>query len=618
MSLISNIILFFASPALANVQQNIQHFKPVVVKASRISSFSPLFKYDSATITQRDMEHQQQTQVLESLQAIPGVTIVQSGPLGNQTTIFTRGTNGNHTQVRIDGMRANDPGNANGSYNFANLTTDGLEEINIIRGANSSLYGSNALGGVIVTTTKAGSGTPSAQIEGEFGSYRTFREKLDFQGDIAGIKMAISTSQLDTNGIKIVPKKFRAGKFRHNRDPYHRTSLNSRIDLTGPSNLTLTFFNRIFHSQNHYRTMSAPSKGLNTFQLHRAVLNHDITSDFWSHELGVGFLRSSQHDSIKMRKSFHTEGKRLQLDSQHILNIHSCYILKLIAEWEREEFTFRGRKQHNDGHSSIFALRQFHEIKPIQNWIIELGLSKDWHSKFHSPLNYRLGSNYLLAPTETKLVGSIGTGFKAPSLFELFGDSPFFRANPHLKAEKNFAWDVGIEQKLWSPLQWNISYFHNSLKNLIEANKTFTQLINHARAKTYGIESTLLWTMTPNLQGIVGYTWTRTKNEKNRHSLLRRPKHKWSFTLLYNNTDNLKAGLSAIYSTRSPDIHPIHFTKSHRPPFFTLRLFGDYVLTPKMKIHGRIENALNRHYQDPLGYKKPGFAIYAGLKFLCS
>src|SRR5262245_57922792 len=104
--------------------------KPIIVTAKRWHPHLANITSHSHTITQKDINHHQFHQVLETLQTIPGIMVVQSGGAGGQTTIFSRGTNGNHTQVRLDGMRANDPSSANGSFNFDDLTTDGLETVN--------------------------------------------------------------------------------------------------------------------------------------------------------------------------------------------------------------------------------------------------------------------------------------------------------------------------------------------------------------------------------------------------------------------------------------------------------------------------------------------------------
>ncbi len=607
-----SFLLLMISPIKAETQ----HYKPILVKATRTPSLGAIYQYNSTILTQKDMEHQQFNQVLEALQTAPGVTVVQSGTTGSQTTVFTRGTNGNHTQVRLDGMRANDPGNANGSFNYAELNTDGLEQSQLLRGAQSSLYGSNALGGVLLNTTRQGAGKPRADLEAEFGSFRTFREQVDLQGQHQWVKLAVSTSRFDSKGITIVPKKYRVSTFRQKPDPYHQTSVNSRLDLTSPSSTSLTLFNRFSQSRDHFRTQGAPSH-LNThFQLHRAVVNHEI-GESWQHHIGVGYLRTSHHTYIKNRKPNHSDGERLQIDWHHELALHERYKIKLLAEGEKEHFSFRNSTQHNKGSYSTYALRCLQELKLTERWLAAFGISKDWNSKFYSPINYRLTNSYTIAATHTTLHGSLGTGFKAPSLYELYGDSPFFRANPKLKPEKSLSWDLGVEQQITKDIHWNITYFHNKLRNIIESNRTYTQLINHGKAHTYGVESTLIWAIMPCLKSIMGYTWLRTENEQTRHALMRRPKNKVTLTILYQ-TQDIKTGISVLYSSRSPDFHPSNYSKTHRPSFLTVRLFSEQALTDRLKAHARVENALNRHYQDPLGYQKPGVAVYAGLKYTLS
>jgi vitamin B12 transporter len=611
-------LFFFLFLTQAEIHAETRSEKKIVVTAKRLPRYSFAHSYNGQTIPSTQIEHQQQNHVLQTLQAMPGLTIVQSGGMGAQTTIFTRGTNGNHTQVRVDGMRANNPGNPNGSFDFADLTTDGVDQIQVLRGAGSSLYGSDVLGGVVLISTKEGTGTPRGSLQAEAGSFKTFQEKGEVQGEINGFHAAISASQLNSGGIIQTPRQYQTRRFSHKADPYRRTSVNSCVGVKLSPEFSVSLYNRLIDANFHYRTNEAPSERDTFFHLHRLVLDHEVVDQVWSHSLGVGFLRSHQKNIIKQSSNSTSIGKRFQADWQHNLKLHETYQIKAIVELDREQFSYERAAQDNSGAMRTIAFRQNHEFQPIKDLFMGISLSKDWNNRFKAPFTYRLESSYLLQPTATKLLASTGTGFKEPSLYELFGNTSTFRANPDLKPERIRAWDVGIEQKLGERHQISVSYFHNRLTDLIAANDTFTQLINYSKATTFGVESIVLISLTDYLSSEFGYTWVRTKNLETKKSLLRRPQHKVSGSLWFNNHDGFKFGISAVYHGAIADIDPKTFERTHRPGFLIMRVFGDYQLTPCLRVHARVENAADRHYQDPLGYRKPGIAGYAGLKYTLS
>lgn len=615
MNFIPFLSLLLAFLGQTEAQAETSSEKKIIVIAKRLPRHKIAHQYNAQTTTTAQIEHQQHSQVLQTLQTMPGLTIVQSGSTGAQTTIFTRGTNGNHTQVRIDGMRANNPGNSNGSFDFADLTTDGIEQVQVIRGAGSSLYGSDVLGGVVLVTTKEGTGNPRGNIQAEAGSFKTFQEKLEVQGEVNGVHAVISASQLNSGGIVQTPRQYRTGQFSHKADPYRRAAVNSCIGIKVSPELSLSFYNRLIDSHFHYRINEAPSVSDIFFHLHRLVVDHAVINQVWTHSFGIGFLRSRQKNTTKRGPDTTSIGKRFQADWQHNINVNEIYQIKAIVEIDREQFSYERDIQNNTGKMRTIAFRNSHEVQPIKNLFIGLSFSKDWSDRFKAPLTYRLESSYMFEATATKLLASTSTGFKEPSLYELFGSTPTFYANPDLKPERIRAWDAGLEQKILGKHHVSISYFHNRLTDLIAANDTFTQLVNYSKATSYGIESTVLIVLTNWLSSEFGYTWVRTKNNDTQKSLLRRPRHKFSGTLLFNNQDGLRLGISAIYNGATADIDPKTFERTHRQGFLIMRGFGDYKLTNQLQMHARIENAFDQHYQDPLGYRKPGIAVYAGLKY---
>ena len=171
---------------------------------------------DSVTVISREqMEQQKARTVFETLRSVPGLTINKSGGIGRLTTVRLRGSSAKHVLVMIDGVQVNSP--TTGSFNFANLTTDNLESIEIVRGAQSTLYGSDAMGGVINIITKKGKGKPGFSIRSEFGTpERTFNESISSSGSIENFNYSADVARTDSDG-------------RGSNDDYDKTNVSARF-----------------------------------------------------------------------------------------------------------------------------------------------------------------------------------------------------------------------------------------------------------------------------------------------------------------------------------------------------------------------------------------------------
>jgi vitamin B12 transporter len=184
-----------------SVQPTPSSLNEVVVTASRIETSQAQVANSITVVSQEDLKNNQYRNVLEALRTVPGVDIVQSGPAGGNASAFLRGANSEHTLVLLDGIELNNPASTNRSFNLANLTLDNIERIEILRGPQSTLYGSDALGGVInIITKRAESGT-TAYLSSEAGSYNTFNQNAGASYGSEEIKVSVGIVRQDTGGI---------------------------------------------------------------------------------------------------------------------------------------------------------------------------------------------------------------------------------------------------------------------------------------------------------------------------------------------------------------------------------------------------------------------------------
>ena len=214
---VSFFLIFFPSFSLAAEPQQEQTLPPVVVTATRVETPQEQVTTSLSVITSDDIRAQQAVTVEEVLRHVPGLDVVQSGSRGTTTSVFIRGAESDQVLVLIDGMEANST--TTGAFDFAHLTTESIERIEVLRGAGGTLYGSQAIGGVVHIITKAGKGKPEVSFSTEGGNHRTHRQVLAVRGGTEKLGYSLSASRLETAG------------FRRNNDDYQNMAVSSRLDL---------------------------------------------------------------------------------------------------------------------------------------------------------------------------------------------------------------------------------------------------------------------------------------------------------------------------------------------------------------------------------------------------
>jgi vitamin B12 transporter len=244
----------------------------------------------------------------------------------------------------------------------------------------------------------------------------------------------------------------------------------------------------------------------------------------------------------------------------------------------------------------------------------------DDNSRFGSKPTFRDAPAILIPETGTKLKGSVGTGFKAPSLDELFDNYPQydFFANPNLKSETSLGYDLGFEQSvLQKSLQFGATYFHNDIRNLIDANAIFTSYVNVGRATTYGVESFAAYQPLKQLSFRADYTYTYADDDILHQELERRPKHKASLTGTWQATAAATLSATALYTGSWIDVDRAGTQSGLVAGGYTLvNLTASYDLGHGVSAFARVNNALDRHYQNPIGFEQPSLGVFGGLRYV--
>lgn len=603
----------------------------MVVTANRYET--PVSEVGSSitVITSKEIEQSKKTTVLELLRTVPSLDVIQYGGEGRTTYVFLRGANSEHTLVLLDGVELNDPSSTGGSFDYANLSTDNVERIEILRGPQSTLYGSQAMGGVINIITKRGKGKPKGFFSAEGGSYYTAQEKAGISGGSDVINYSLGVSRFDTGGFSAADSRLGNSE----RDGYQKTSLNSRLGVTPRKNLNIDLMLNYLRSRTGMdlgggKNQDDPNDYQRSEQISfRAQTDLSLFDDFWIQKLGVSFNDLSRdnyngfdtaHPSDMEKINYH--GQSVKVDWQHLLNLHKTNTLTFGLERKEENaqsdyysesaygpYSSVWKESHASNTSGYIQDR----ISLWDRWFTTLGVRVDSHSRFGKEATYRFTSAYTVKQTGTTFKGSYGTGFKAPSLYQLYSDY----GNANLKPEKSTGWDAGFEQDVAAlNTTFGVTFFYNDFDDMIDYDSALSKYENISKARTRGVEVAV--TVKPitdlTLQGT--YTYMKTKDESTGLELLRRPKNKFGFNANYTFMQNANMNVNVIYVGTRADSYYSGWTptRTKMKDYVVVNLAASYNINKNFQIYGKIDNLLNRYYEEIYGYGTSRLAAYGGVK----
>ncbi|MGE0154736.1 MAG: TonB-dependent receptor plug domain-containing protein [Reyranellaceae bacterium] len=624
--LLSTSVLIAAGAAQAQ-QTAVVALPETVVTATRDEEKTERLANSITVVDRQEIERRQYKTVQDVLSDVPGVAANQSGPFGKTGALFIRGTNANHALVLVDGLRANDPGSANGTFNFAHILTDMVERIEIVRGPLSTLYGSDALGGVVNIITRKGSGKPSVALNLEGGSFQTLTGSAAAQGAIERFNFNVGVAGFRTDGISVTPKSQRLPGMQGEDDPYRNLTLNARLGMEVTDNFEISLFGRYIKTRSEYDNwpVEDPNMRENSEQFYgRALGELWLMDGRWKQSFGVGYAHIYRRDRdepdtfnpFPFTLDVKRTGQRLKGDWQNDVQVADFWKLTFGVEGEKEWYDsdVDGLKLDADATTVSGFLQNRFTI--MDRLFLTLAARLDHHSDFGAHPTFSAGIAYLHRETGTKLKASVGTAFKAPTLDQLYGKIPAFgfSGNSDLDPEKSVGFDIGFEQSLFGgKLQFGSTYFRNWIRDLIDFDATFSTLINIDKVRSWGLESFVAVQPVSWLTARLDHTWIRTEDRATGLQLARRPKHKITGAVDITPIERLTLGLSVTWNDERVDFLP-DFTTGKNPGYTVARFTASYQVTEELQFYGRIENAFDKRYDDPAGYAQPGFAVYAGTR----
>ena len=633
-------------------QMDVIETREVVVSATKTPV--PVSQVTSAVevITGEQMQERKLKTVAEALRWAQGLAVNQLGGPGTNVDVRIRGGTPEQTLVLIDGAIVNSA--TIGSYDFANLTTDNIERIEILRGSQSMLWGSDAMGGVINITTKRGRDTPNISGFSEYGSFNTIREGANVAGKKGPVDFSGSISRWDTAGFSAI--NYRRGATE--RDGYHNWQGSVRLGADLPKDGRLEFdfrwmkgianFDGFAFNSTTFQSDPADvlgAKSQNTQYVFAGNYMQPITS-WWSQKLTMSRATDnlvSQSGTVErnlvtgatgpvgfpFNSQIATTSNRIEL--QH--NVQVAEPLSLTAGYQFREQIGQNTDSLDPTMSiptkSISSNAGFADAK-LNLWdrlFGTAGIRQDEYNVFGSATTYRLTGGYLHQETGTKLRGSYGTGFRAPTINQLF--FPGF-GSPNLQPEKSQGFDVAVDQTLLNDrVTLSLGYFWTRYRNLIlsvfdpagcTAPGSFgfcAQNAGDARAR--GVEASgkfklvrdQPWIKSLDLQ--VQYTYTLTNNLTDGQDtrLPKWPLNQWSTILSYQPIEGLRANLEGRFvGQRYNNVGNTGSIGS----FYVWNLSGTYDVSKQIQVYARVDNLFNEKYEEVLFFGTSVRSVFGGVR----
>ena len=608
------LMALLAAPALAD--ETIQG--DMVVTANRVETASDKIGSAVTVITAQDIERQQAATVADVLRTVPGISIYSFGTTGAQTDVYIRGAESWHTKVIIDGVDMSNVSSTRPSFDFGHLTTADIERIEIVRGPQSLLYGSETIGGVINIITRRGKGKPRVGFNAETGSHHTYSLGSNISGGTGATDYAIGISRLQTDGISSAAER----NGNSENDPYKADTLNARLRHRLTEGWSVEGSVRAMNDELYFdRSNSAAKRAEDDDgwfrkrdRAGRIATDFTLFGTVWENKIAFS-LQESERDYENGRLAggakYYYNGESQKLEYQGALNLAPDHKLVFGAENKVDSTDQNGTNtlmgSADVTNNGTFADYQF---SPLDSLFLTLGGRIDDHQTFGTHTTYRATSAYLVEATATRLHGSYGTGFRAPSLMELY--LPIYGTKT-LMPEESRGWDFGVEQHaLGGKAVADVTWFDSRLKDMINTQTIggVTTFYNLASTRVQGLETSARWQIAPDWRLSGSYTFTDSRNTVTGQILSNRPKHQGSLaaTWLPLKGSEITASMRAVGSKFSST------NSRYLGGFAVFNLAASYDVTEQAKVYGRIENLLDKQYQEIDTYGTYGRSAFVGIR----
>lgn len=594
-SLSFGLVFSLVLPVISVSGVNAVEQEAVIVTATRTAQTADESLASVSVITRDDIEQSQANNITELLRLQAGIDVTRSGGPGQQTSLFMRGTNSNQTLVLIDGVRAFSA--TTGAFAWPSLSLTDIDRIEIVRGPRASLYGSDAIGGVIQIFTR---NNKDMHVRGQVGSYNSTLAEAGIGGG-DNVKYSLNVTTQDTEGFSATNDKNIF--FDPDNDGYKNTSASGKLIFPLGKKTELRFSTWYAESETDYDDGLQENKN----GIFDARLVNQTTAN-WEQTFSVG-LSKDESDFVEA-SIYNTE--RLMADWQHDFTLGLNNILTAGLSTVEDQATnidlFTDTTAYDESirNNAAFIAWQSRFGKHDLN----LSGRVDDYENFGNHSTGNIAWGYNLQPA-LRLTASYGSGFRSPSLNELFSPGFFglYSGNPDLQPETSRTAEIGLRYKADPNQHLRISTYRNDIENLIANEGVDFQSININEAQIDGLELEYQYTQT-NWSLLAAVTLQNAVNKSDNSELLRRPREKFSLQLRHALANDGSVGLEWLYVGERLDLGDVVLD-----PYHLINLSGVVKMAKNLWMEARVENLLDEDYELAYSYNTPGLSVFVGVNY---
>ncbi|CAH2604937.1 Outer membrane vitamin B12 receptor BtuB [Rhodovastum atsumiense] len=623
-----------------------------VVTATRIPTLAELIPAGVTVIDRQTITTRGYTMLSDALHAVPGLALVQSGGNGGNASAFIRGTNSNHVLVLRDGVPLNDPSDPNGAYNFGVETLADVERIEVVRGPMSGLYGSGAIGGVINLISKQGSGAPTATAEFAAGLPRAILGSAGLSGASGMVDYSLAVQSRSQLGFDTTPQ--RETVHTGERDGYRAQVASLNLGVTpveGTRISTLLRWRRAVFGLDELGSpaFDAPAyTGRDEAFTGRIGIDSKLFDGLWDTGLSLAYVTTNRKytepleaaDPNQLQSNGRYRGYRTALtwtNTVHLadlgparetaLTFGAAHIFDRARSSLTESYAGFPSNQAVGAHATSDSGNAGLQTTLFDRLTATANLRQESASFGGDAFTWRLGGVLALPELWSRAKASYGTGFRAPSLFDLFGVGSYgYVGNPNLRPERSEGWETGWAIDLPAlgrrdAATLEVTYFDNRIRDLIQvvyaSDFSSSTPQNIARAHITGVETSL--TLRPLSWAEAVLSWTCTDARDQSGALLkRRPRNTASANLRATPLPGLTIAPELVYASGASDYlvndegfsSGVGMTKGG----LIFNLAVSYAVTPQITLFADGRNLGDSRYEPASGFQTPGPSFLAGTR----
>jgi vitamin B12 transporter len=623
----------FATQALAGEAGEI------VVTATRTPTEVERLPARVEVVDREEIESKGLLTLADALRQAPGVTVVSTGQAGAQTSVFLRGANSKHTLALFDGIRVNDPTAPNGQYDFGQDTLGDLERVEVLRGAASSIYGSDAIGGVVNLVPRRGADKAFAPyFNVSAGSFDSYRGVIGAAGTIDALSYGATADAFTTAGFDQVPDRF--ATHTGDRDGSDIRTFTGTAAYALTEAFSLDALVRYRSSRTDFDTFSGgPFFSLRADDPDLEIDSDDYTvwrvggslkTGAFTTRLSGGQVTNEREEHDGGATTTRVEGERTFVDFTSTVARDQLGFLKDAAL----TFGAQHSSESTDNSSTLFTNALSAEEDSLAAFVVghgrigagtDVALSLRWddNENFGGQTTYTLGASQDFASFDIplRLYASYGVSYKAPTLSERYGTNFFNVGNPNLVPEEGASREIGFDYTPFAALSFGATYFDTEIDNLIEYDFGTLRNINIGRVEIDGFEAYARHAVGDRAALRLDYTFTdaRATSSPGSPRLARRPPHAWSLDGDVQLTEKLKLDAGWTWTSSRVDViydNAGEFASGagRNPGYGYGTVALTYAVTDALSVYAAARNVGDTEYEDPNAFRGAPRSVTVGLR----